>query len=41
MIWIGVNPAALMRKMEPSVELLVSYVTRGDVVPNPAIDLGD
>jgi NADH-quinone oxidoreductase subunit M len=41
MIWIGVNPAPVMRKMEPSVELLVSWVTRGDLSPNPAIDLGD
>ena len=41
MIWLGVNPAPVMRKMEPSVELLVTYVTRGDVAPTPAVDLGD
>jgi NADH-quinone oxidoreductase subunit M len=39
MIWIGVHPAALMRKMEPSVESLVSYVTPG--APAPAVEPGD
>ena len=41
MIWLGVNPAPVMRKMEPSVELLVSYVTTGDMMLTPAIDVGD
>ena len=41
MIWIGVQPAPIMRRMEPSVELLVGYVTRGGPVPAPAFDVGD
>ena len=41
MIWIGVHPAPLMRRMEPSVESLVSHVERSLPAAPSAPAVGD
>jgi NADH-quinone oxidoreductase subunit M len=41
MIWIGVNPAPIMRKMEPTVEQLVSYVRQAGTASGPSLQVGD
>mgnify|MGYP006221688735 CR=1 FL=1 len=41
MIWIGVQPAPILRRMEPSVQVLVSYVTRAPAVPPVGAQVGE
>ena len=39
MFWIGVQPAPLLRRIEPSVQLLLAYVAGAEVPPS--MDVGD
>src|SRR5690606_30511455 len=42
MIWIGVQPAPILRRMEPSVQLLLEYVTERPAVPGTGlVEIGE